>query len=30
MAHSTNVKWLTGANIQFYLDKFAEEFYRRY
>jgi len=29
MAHSTNVKWLTGATIQFYLDKFAEEFYRR-
>lgn len=30
MAHSTSIKWLNSTNIQWYLDKFAEEFYKRY
>lgn len=30
MAHSTSVKWLNPTNVQYYLDKFAEEFYKRY
>lgn len=30
MAHSTNIKWINSTNILAYLEKFAEEFYRRY